>query len=166
MTTPQANIEAIIRYSTPADLPAVVALVHELADYERAADECLLTQGQLAAALFDPHPAVFGHVAEVGGEVVGCALWFKNFSTWRGVHGIYLEDLYVRPAFRRLGVGRALLAALAAECVRNGYARLEWAVLKWNEPSIRFYRSIGAQELEEWSTFRLAGDALTRLAAV
>lgn len=152
-----------IRPVAPADVPAVVGLVHELASYEREPESCLLTPDQLTAALFGPAPALFGHVADVGGEVVGCALWFLNFSTWRGVHGVYLEDLYVRPAHRGAGLGRALLAALAATCTERGYARLEWSVLDWNAPSIAFYRSLGAQSMDGWTTFRLDGAALTAL---
>jgi GNAT superfamily N-acetyltransferase len=153
----------VIRRVRPDDVPAVVGLVHELADYEREAASCLLTDEQLHAALFGPTPALFGHVAELDGQVVGCALWFLNFSTWRGVHGVYLEDLYVRPAHRGQGLGRALLAALAAVCTERGYARLEWSVLNWNEPSIAFYRSIGAVPMDEWTTFRLDGVALKTL---
>ena len=155
----------MIRRVEPDDVDAVVGLVHELAEYERAADSCLLTADQLTAALFGPSPALFGHVAEVDGEVVGCALWFLSFSTWRGGHGIHLEDLYVRPAHRGAGLGRALLAALAGVCAERGYARLEWAVLDWNAPSIAFYRAIGAVPMEGWTTQRLDGDALAALAA-
>ncbi|GAA3244517.1 GNAT family N-acetyltransferase [Pseudonocardia petroleophila] len=153
----------MIRRIAPSDAAAVVGLVHELADYEREPDSCLLTVEQLTAALFGPEPALFGHVALVDGEVVGCALWFLNFSTWRGVHGVYLEDLYVRPAHRGSGLGRSLLAALAAVCTERGYARLEWSVLDWNAPSIAFYRSLGAVSMDGWTTFRLDGDALTAL---
>ncbi|MDT0348854.1 GNAT family N-acetyltransferase [Pseudonocardia charpentierae] len=150
------------------DVDAVVGLVHELADYERAAEHCLLTADQLHTALFGPSPALYGHVAEVadekgGATVVGCALWFLNFSTWRGVHGLYLEDLYVQPAHRGSGIGRALLARLAAVCAERGLARLEWAVLDWNAPSIGFYRSLGAVEMDEWTVFRLDGAALAAL---
>jgi GNAT superfamily N-acetyltransferase len=155
----------VIREIREDDVGAVVALVHELADYEREARSCTLTPAQLRAALFGPAPALFGHVAEVGGEIVGCALWFLNFSTWRGVHGVYLEDLYVRPAHRGAGLGRALLARLAAVCAERGYARLEWAVLNWNEPSIGFYRALGARPQDGWSVFRLDRDALRALAA-
>jgi GNAT superfamily N-acetyltransferase len=102
-------------------------------------------------------------VAEVGGEVVGCALWFLNFSTWRGVHGLYLEDLYVQPAHRGAGLGRALLARLAAVCGERGLARLEWSVLDWNEPSIGFYRALGAVAMDEWTVFRLDGEPLAAL---
>jgi GNAT superfamily N-acetyltransferase len=145
------------------DVAAVVQLVHDLADYEQAADACQLTVSQLHAALFNDQPALFGHVALDQGDVVGCALWFLNFSTWRGVPGIYLEDLYVQPAHRGKGLGRALLVELARHCVGRGYARLEWAVLDWNEPSIRFYRSLGATAQDDWSIFRIDGESLTAL---
>jgi GNAT superfamily N-acetyltransferase len=147
-----------VRRIQPGDVEAVVGLVRELAEYEKALEQCRITPGQLRAALF-------GHVAEVDGTVVGCALWFLNFSTWEGVHGIYLEDLYVQPAHRGSGLGRELLAALAATCVERGYARLEWSVLDWNEPSIGFYRSIGAESMDEWTTFRLTGEPLASLGA-
>jgi GNAT superfamily N-acetyltransferase len=154
-----------IREVRPDDVEAVVGLVHELADYEREPESCHLTPDQLTAALFGPTPALFGHVAEVGGEVVGCALWFLNFSTWQGVHGVYLEDLYVRPGHRGAGLGRALLARLAQVCVERGYGRLEWSVLDWNAPSIAFYRSLGAVAMDEWTTYRLDGPALASLGA-
>lgn len=153
-----------IRRVRPSDVPAVVGLVHELADYERAAADCTLTESQLDQALFSAAPSLFGHVAVVAGSVVGCSLWFLNFSTWRGVHGVFLEDLYVQSSHRGSGLGRALLVELARECTQRGYARLEWAVLDWNEPSIGFYRSLGAESLDEWSTFRLSDGALARLA--
>ena len=153
----------MIRRVRESDVSAVVKLVHELADYERLPHECRLTDEQLHAALFAEAPALFGHVAEVDGEIAGFALWFLNFSTWRGVHGIYLEDLYVRQDLRGGGIGKALLTALARECVERGYQRLEWSVLDWNEPSIGFYKSLGAVPLDEWTVFRLTDDALTRL---
>jgi GNAT superfamily N-acetyltransferase len=153
-----------VRRIAPEDVPAVVGLVHDLAEYERAPQSCMLTEDQLDSALFGPSSALFGHVATVEDDVVGCAIWFLNFSTWRGTHGIYLEDLYVQPEHRGRGLGRALLEALAQECVGRGYGRLEWAVLDWNEPSIAFYRSLGAQPQDEWMTFRLDDDALARLA--
>jgi GNAT superfamily N-acetyltransferase len=155
----------VIRSATPDDVPEIVAMVHELAEYEREPQSCLLTDELLATALFSPAPALFAHVATVADETAGCALWFRNFSTWRGLHGVYLEDLFVRPRFRGHGLGRALLATLAGECVERGYGRLEWAVLNWNEPSIGFYRSLGAVSMDEWTTFRLDGPALTSLAA-
>lgn len=153
----------MIRRIAAADGPAVAGLVHELAAYERESGACHLTAEQLHTALFGPDPALFGHVAEVDGEIVGAALWFLNFSTWRGVHGVYLEDLYVRPAHRGAGLGRALLAALAAVCTERGYGRLEWSVLDWNTPSIAFYRSLGAVAMDGWTTHRLDGDALAAL---
>jgi GNAT superfamily N-acetyltransferase len=152
-----------IRPVREADVPAVAGLVHELAEYERLTHECAVTGEQLRTALFGPSPALFGHVAETGGEVVGYALWFLSFSTFRGTHGIYLEDLFVRPANRGAGLGRALLAVLAEECVRRGYARLEWSVLDWNRPAIGFYETLGAAPCDEWRMFRLTGDALTAL---
>ncbi len=161
-----------VRRVRRGDVDAVVKLVHELAAYERASAECTLTAEDLGAALFgdqaedrdgDARPALFAHVAEVAGEIVGCALWFLNFSTWRGTHGIYLEDLFVRPEHRQAGLGKALLTALAEECVHRGYARLEWSVLDWNEPSIGFYRSLGAVPMEEWTVFRLTDGALAAL---
>ncbi|MGH3762705.1 N-acetyltransferase family protein [Actinophytocola sp.] len=153
-----------VRRVRESDVDAVVGLVHELAEYERAADECHLTADQLRTALFRESPALFAHVAELDGEVVGCALWFRNFSTWHGTHGIYLEDLYVRPAARGAGLGKALLTTLAEECVARGYLRLEWWVLDWNEPAIGFYESLGAIAMDEWTVYRLTGAALNRLA--
>ena len=154
----------MIRRVTEADVPAVVELVHALARYEKAPEQCHLTEPQLREALFGESPAVFGHVAEVDGEIVGFSLWFLNFSTWEGVHGIYLEDLFVRPEHRGSGLGKALLQELARECARRGYARLEWSVLDWNEPSINFYKAAGAVPMDEWTTFRLTGAALREFA--
>ena len=153
-----------IRPIQPADVAAVVAMVHELAEYERAPDECHLTGEQLHAALFAAQPALFGHVALVDGEPVGFALWFLNFSSWRGVHGIYLEDLYVRPSARGSGAGRALVAKLAAICVERGYERLDWWVLHWN-PAREFYHAIGAVPMDDWVPYRLSGPPLAALAA-
>lgn len=159
----------MIRAVVPGDVEAVVALVHDLAVYEKAAEDCHLTAAQLHTALFGDQPALFGHVAtgsDTGGAVVGFALWFLNFSTWDGVHGVYLEDLYVRPEHRGSGLGKALLATLAAVCAERGYSRLTWWVLDWNAPSIGFYRSLGAEAMDEWTTFRLSGSALTSLGAL
>jgi GNAT superfamily N-acetyltransferase len=159
-----------IRWVRESDLAAVVGLVHELAEYERAPLECQLSRRQLRRALFGPEPALFGHVAEVRGTVVGCALWFLNHSTvhelldLKGSHGIYLEDLYVQPEHRGRGLGRGLLAALAAESCRRGFARLEWSVLNWNMTAIKFYKGLGAVPQDEWTTFRVDGDALVTLA--
>ncbi|MCF6506003.1 GNAT family N-acetyltransferase [Blastococcus sp. MG754426] len=154
-----------VRPIRPDDVPAVVGLVRELADYERALHEVRLTEEQLTACLFGDAPALFGHVAEAGGEVVGTALWFLNFSTWRGTHGVYLEDLYVQPQHRGAGLGKELLRTLAEVCVERGYSRLEWSVLDWNTPSIEFYRAAGAVPMDEWTVFRLTDDALVSFAA-
>ncbi|MGW6730308.1 N-acetyltransferase family protein [Nocardia sp. NPDC055029] len=158
-------MSALVRRATPADVPALVGLVHDLAEYEKAPEECTLTAEQLDSALFGTAPALFAHVAENDGVVVGCAIWFLNYSTWDGVHGIYLEDLYVRPETRGTGLGRALVAALAAEAVEHGYSRVSWSVLTWNTPSIAFYESLGAAPQDEWVGYRLAGAELTALAA-
>ncbi|WP_431968001.1 N-acetyltransferase family protein [Nocardia sp. bgisy134] len=155
----------MIRRATPADVPALVDLVYDLAEYEKARHECTLTLEQLRAALFGPAPALFAHVAEDETGVVGCAIWFLNYSTWDGVHGIYLEDLYVKPETRGKGYGKALIAALAKEAVDKSYSRVSWSVLTWNTPSIDFYRSIGAVEQDEWVGYRLAGGELVKLAA-
>jgi GNAT superfamily N-acetyltransferase len=153
-----------IRPAAAGDVPRIVELIRELAEYERSLDQVTATEDDLRAALFAAQPAVFAHVAGADDEVVGFALWFLNFSTWLGRHGIYLEDLYVTPAMRGRGIGKALLAELAATCVRHGYGRLEWWVLDWNAPAIGFYRSIGAEPMSEWTVQRLTGPALSRLA--
>lgn len=155
---------AEIRRATPPDVAAITDMIHELAEFEHAADQCTVTEKQIAAALFGDRPTVHGHVAEVDGEVAAMALWFVNFSTWDGVAGIYLEDLFVRPGFRRRGLARALLAALAGECLRRGYTRLSWAVLNWNADAITLYDGIGAQPQNEWTTYRLSGPGLAELA--
>ena len=154
----------LVRRAAPADVGAVVGLVRELAAYEREPDAVRLTEDVLRERLFGPEPAVFAHVAERDGEVVGTAVWFLTFSTWTGTHGVWLEDLYVRPEARGGGLGRALLAALAAVCAERGYARLEWTVLDWNAPALGFYRALGAVGMEEWTTQRLTGPALAALA--
>ena len=164
----------MIRPARPADVPAIHQLICDLAEYERSRDQVETTLEQLHAALFGPAPAVFAHVAEAeaeagteagdGPQIVGFALWFLNFSTWTGQHGIYLEDLYVRPEHRGGGHGRALLTELARICAERGYRRLEWAVLDWNEPSIGFYKALGAIPMDEWTVFRLTGDALAKAA--
>ncbi|MGC4803552.1 GNAT family N-acetyltransferase [Micromonospora sp. DT233] len=140
-------------------------MVHELAEYERAPEQCHLTAEQLHAALFGPQPALHGHLAvDDADRPLGFALWFLNFSTWAGVHGIYLEDLYVRPEARGTGAGRRLLATLAAICVQRGYRRLDWSMLDWN-PAAGFYASVEATPMSDWVSYRLAGPALHRLAA-
>jgi ribosomal protein S18 acetylase RimI-like enzyme len=158
----------VIRPARPEDVPVIAQLVRDLAEYEKEPESATATEEDFAAALFGAHPAAFAHVAEHTAEdgsteVVGMALWFRNFSTWTGRHGIYLEDLYVRPEFRGLGYGRALLTELARICVARGYRRLEWSVLDWNAPSIEFYRSLGAVPMDEWTVYRLDGDALLKL---
>ncbi len=154
-----------VRRITPDDVPAVVGLVRELAEYEKARHEARMTEDQLSAALFGDSRALFGHVAVADEQVVGMALWFLNFSTWRGTHGVYLEDLYVQPQHRGSGLGRELLRTLADVCVQRGYDRLEWSVLDWNTPSIDFYRAAGAVPMDEWTVFRLTDEALTTFAA-
>ncbi|MCP2327726.1 GNAT superfamily N-acetyltransferase [Hamadaea flava] len=155
----------MIRPATRSDVPAILAMIAELAEFEKAPQEAVATAEQLDEALFGPNPAAYAHVAvDSAGETVGFALWFLNFSTWRGVHGIYLEDLYVRPAARGGGHGKALLRELARICVERGYARLDWWVLDWN-PARSFYESLGASALTEWVPYRLTDDALTALAA-
>ena len=151
-----------IRPARQDDVDRIVQLVHELAEYEKLPKECHLTGPLLHAALFAQSPAVFGHVAEVAGELVGYSLHFLNYSTWEGVHGIYLEDLYVQPEHRGSGLGKALLLNLAAIAVRRGYARVEWSVLDWNAPSIAFYESLGAVAMAGWTVYRLTGQALAR----
>lgn len=155
-----------IREARPADVPVILQLIHDLAIYEREPDAVRNTVGSLEDALFGERPTIYAHVAEAQGRVQGFALWFLNYSTWEGVNGIYLEDLYVRPEARGAGYGKALLSNLAKIAVERGYARVEWSVLNWNEPSIRFYESLGARPQSEWSTFRLTGAALTEVAAL
>lgn len=155
--------EPMIRPARPDDVDALVGLIHDLAEFERSPDSVEIEPSQLEAALFCDAPTVFAHVAEHEGRVDGMAIWFKNFSTWTGRNGIYLEDLYVRPEARAQGIGRALLAELAAIARREGYARLDWSVLNWNTSAIRFYESLGAGPMDEWTGYRLSGAALTTL---
>jgi ribosomal protein S18 acetylase RimI-like enzyme len=154
----------MIRTATPADIPVIHALVRELAAYERAPEEARASPEQLHEALFGERPAAFAHIAEdAAGEPVGFALWYLTFSSWRGVQGIYLLDLFVRPEARGSGHGKALLTELARICVERGYERLEWSVLDWNEPSIAFYKSLGARPQDEWTVYRLTDTALQEL---
>ena len=158
-----------IRPARPRDVPGILEHIRELAEFERERDSVEATEAGLAAALFGEQPHAFAHVAVVtegeGPEesIAGIAVWFLTFSTWTGRHGIWLEDLHVRPEHRGAGIGRRLLAALAAICVSRGYRRLEWSVLDWNEPARGFYKSIGARELDDWITNRVEGDLLRRL---
>lgn len=153
-----------IRPATEADVPLVLTFIQELAEYEKLRHEVVATEEQIREALFGPRPYAEVLLAELGGEPVGFALFFHNFSTFLGRPGLYIEDLYVRPAARRRGVGRRLLARLAALARERGCGRMEWSVLNWNEPAIRFYRSLGARPLEEWQVYRLTGEALEALA--
>ncbi|MDQ0310552.1 MULTISPECIES: GNAT family N-acetyltransferase [Kitasatospora] len=152
----------MIRTAAITDVPVIHAMIRELADYEKALHEAQATEEQLREALFGANPALFGLIAEDDstGEPVGFALWFLNFSTWRGTHGIYLEDLYVSPASRGGGHGKALLLELARIAVERGYSRVEWSVLDWNEPSINFYKSLGAVPMDGWTVYRLTDEAL------
>ncbi|MEV0666661.1 GNAT family N-acetyltransferase [Actinomadura luteofluorescens] len=154
----------MIRYATAGDVPEILRLIHELAEYERALHEVKATEDQLRDRLFGDDPQVFAHVAEHDGRVVGFAVWFLTFSTWNGTHGIYLEDLFVEPEYRGHGYGRALLTELARVADDRGYGRVEWSVLDWNEPAIGFYKSLGAGPKDGWTVYRLTGDALTRAA--
>jgi len=155
----------MIRPARAADIPAIHQMIRDLAEYERSLPEVSATEDDLRAALLGGHPSLFAHVAEEDGELAGFALWFLNYSTWLGRHGIYLEDLYVRPERRGQGHGRALLAELARICVDRGYGRLDWSVLDWNSPTRRFYESVGAVTVDEWVIYRLTGPALRALAA-
>jgi GNAT superfamily N-acetyltransferase len=157
-------VSLAIRAAVPADSALIFALVRELADYEKLSGDVDATPEAIAAALFAREPRLFCDIAEWNGEPAAFAVWFLNFSTFRGRHGIYVEDLFVRSAFRKRGIGKALMARLARRCVDEGWARFEWAVLDWNAPSIEFYRSIGAQVMDEWRICRLSGEALQAFA--
>ncbi|MGI9136218.1 MAG: GNAT family N-acetyltransferase [Candidatus Nanopelagicales bacterium] len=153
-----------IRPAEPRDVPALITMVRELAEYEKAPEQAIATQADFARDLFGESPRVHALVVEVSDEVVAYAFYFLNYSTWLGRHGIYLEDLYVRPAFRGEGSGKALLIRLAQECVEKGYGRLDWSVLDWNTPSRDFYAGLGAEGLTEWVPYRVEGNALANLA--
>ncbi|MCQ9342764.1 GNAT family N-acetyltransferase [Corynebacterium kozikiae] len=168
-TNVQGSPTIRVRPARREDTAAMVQFVKDLAVYEKEPlDTVRLTEATLEQQLFGEHPAIFAHIAEeIGADgsasSVGFALWFLNYSTWEGAHGIYLEDLFVHPEHRGKGAGKALLKELAGIAVERGYKRVEWSVLKWNTPSIEFYRSIGAFPMEEWNTYRLTGGALTQL---
>jgi GNAT superfamily N-acetyltransferase len=153
-----------LRAAVPADVPTILSLIQALAAYERLSDACVATTDKLHATLFGPHPAAEVTMAELHGSVVGFALYCSNYSTFLAQPGLWLEDLFVLPEFRGMGIGKQLLAHLAQLAVARNYGRVEWAVLDWNEPSIRFYESVGARGMTEWTTFRLTGDALRTLA--
>lgn len=154
----------VIRRARPGDEGAIVAMIEELAAFENASDECTVTESQLHTALFGSEPTAQAHIVEVDGQSAATAVWFPNFSTWDGVRGIYLEDLYVRPAFRRRGLARKLLSTLAAECTTHGYTRLSWAVLNWNVNAIALYDAVGGKPQTEWTTYRVSGPELSALA--
>ena len=154
----------IIRRARPDEAALVLSLVRELAEYEKLLHEVEATEADIADALFGGNPRLFCDIAEWNGEAAGFAVWFINFSTFSGRSGIYLEDLFVRPALRGKGIGKALLSHLAKECVSNGWSRLQWSVLDWNTPSIEFYKSLGAVLMDEWTVCKVAGPALTALA--
>jgi len=154
----------LIRAARPGDEALVLSFIRDLAAYEKLLDSVVASEETVRAALFCPNPRIFCDIAEEGGEPAGFALWFYNYSTFVARHGIYLEDLFVRPRFRGLGIGKALLKHLAARAVAEGCGRLEWAVLDWNAPSIAFYESLGAVAMKEWCIYRLAGEALRKLA--
>ena len=152
----------IVRQASEGDIPTLVALIEELATYEREPDAVKIDAQMLAEALFDDTPVVFANVADDGGTIAGMTIYFRNFSTWTGKLGIYLEDFYVRPEARGRGVGRALMVALADEARAGAYARIDWSVLDWNETAIGFYTSIGARPMDGWTGYRLDGEALAR----
>ncbi len=154
----------LLRGAVREDVPHILAFIRELAEYERLAHEAVATEAQLLEHLFGPRPAAEVVIAEVDGEPAGFALFFTSFSTFVGLPGLYLEDLFVRPRFRGLGVGKRLMIDLARRAVERGYGRFEWSVLDWNEPAIRFYRSLGALGQDEWTVQRVTGEALQRLA--
>ena len=164
--TAEPQLHPAVRPARESDVGRIRELILDLATYERAADQVKVTPAQLRKALFGPQPAVSALVAETSdAEVVGFALYFLSFSTWEGVPGIYLEDLYVAPDARGTGLGKALLQALAALAVARGYPRFEWSVLNWNQPSIDFYEAVGAVPMDEWTRYRLSGPALKKVAA-
>ena len=154
-----------IRSAAPEDVPLILTFIRELAEYEKLAHEVVATAADMHTALFGERRVIEAVIAMVDDEAVGYALFFPNFSTFLGKPGLYLEDLYVRPAARGLGVGRRLLEHLAQIAVDRGWGRFEWSVLDWNEPSIAFYTKLGAKPMDEWTIFRLTGDSLNRLAA-
>ena len=148
----------------PQDCEVILELIKDLAEYEKAPHEVKATVKDLEATLFSSQPSAFCDLVKVDGETVGFAIWFLNYSTWQGKYGIYLEDLFIKPEFRGVGYGKALLKHLAKLCIENGYGRLQWWVLDWNKPAIDFYLSLGAKAMDEWTVFRVSGDALKKLA--
>jgi GNAT superfamily N-acetyltransferase len=154
----------MIRYARKEDAPRILQLIKDLAEYEKAPLEAKATLEQIEQSIFGDNPVAYCHVAEDNGQVVGISIWFLNYSTWVGKPGIYLEDLYVDPAYRGKGYGLAFLKELGTICVERDYERLQWWVLDWNQPSIDFYKSLGAVPMDEWTVYRVSGDALKKLA--
>ena len=154
-----------IRDATPLDIDQIYDYIHALAEYEKAPNEAVLSKSDLSQSLFGQSPQVYCLLSVQDEQVTGIAIWHLNYSTWLGKHGIYLEDLFVDPKFRGQGHGKALLVRLAQICVERGYPRFSWWVLDWNKPSIDFYESLGAKAMDEWTVFRVSGDALTKLAS-
>ena len=150
-----------IRAANVEEVPIILNLIKDLAEYEKAPDQVEANESDLIATIFAENPKVFCDVVDVDGEIVGMAIWFLNYSTWQGKHGIYLEDLYVDPKFR--GYGKALLQHLAAICNERGYGRFQWWVLDWNSPAIEFYRALGAEAMSEWTVYRVSGQSLREL---
>lgn len=153
-----------IRPATINDADEILAMIYELALYEKAPEEAKATREQIIESFFSADPKVFCEIVEENGAIAGCAIWFLNYSTWQGKHGIYLEDLFVRPQYRGRGFGKALLKHLAAICEDRGYGRFQWWVLDWNTPSIDFYKSLGAIAMDEWTVYRVSEQALSELA--
>lgn len=155
----------MIRKAAVADAPIILQLIRDLAEYEKALDEVEATVETITETMFGDNPLVHCDLVEHEGKVVGFAVWFLNYSTWQAKHGLYLEDLYVQPAYRGHGYGAALLSHLAQKCVLNGWGRFQWWVLDWNTPSIEFYKSKGAVAMDEWTVFRVDGENLRTLAS-
>lgn len=155
----------MIRYARKSDAPQILQLIKDLAEYEKAPLEAKATLAQIEETLFGDKPAAFCHVAEEDEKVIGISIWFLNYSTWLGKPGIYLEDLFVDPAYRGRGYGLAFLKELARICVERDYERLQWWVLDWNQPSIDFYKALGAVPMDEWTTYRVSTKALSELGA-
>jgi GNAT superfamily N-acetyltransferase len=152
-----------IRPARKEEVDIVLQLIHDLAHYEKAPDEVEATEKELLTTIFAEEPRVFCDLVEVDGDIAGMAIWFLNYSTWQGKHGIYLEDLFIKPEFRGRGFGKALLQHLARICEEKGYGRFQWWVLDWNSPAIEFYRSLGAVAMDEWTVYRVSGEALRDL---
>ena len=154
----------MIRPACIEDTDEILALIYELAVYEKAPDEATAKAEQIKKSFFGSNPQVFCEIVEHDGQIAGFAIWFLNYSTWQGLHGIHLEDLFIRPQFRSLGYGKDLLKHLANICKERGYGRFQWWVLDWNTPAIDFYTSLGAKAMDEWTIYRISGKALNDLA--